>query len=118
MEKSKRFLKVLAQPLTNAMENSVAGQPRRAWRFGPFRYRKEQQAGGGREGRSMCRLGQSADPRRPAEPHLLIEDVAGQLARPMQLTGAPRQHNPPAGDFIEPPPLAAAPSHRKRSRAR
>src|SRR5260370_15708587 len=101
MEKSKRFLKVLAQPLTNAMENSVAGQPRRAWRFGPFRYRKEQQTGGGREGRSMCRLGQSADPRRSAATHLLIEDMPGQLAHSMQLTVAPRQHNTPAGDVIQ-----------------
>ncbi len=38
----------------------------------------------------------------PPDPHLLIEDEAGKLARAVQLAGAPGQHHTAAGHLVEP----------------
>src|SRR3984893_10025038 len=61
-----------------------------------------QEPGSGRKGRAAGRLGQSGDALRPADPDLFVEDQSGNVACPVQLTGAAGQHDAPARDLVEP----------------
>src|SRR5271154_6926136 len=69
--------------------------------FDAFGESEMDQTCGGGEGRSPGRLGQPLDAQRAADADLLVENVAGQLARARQLAGAAGQHHAAPGRLVE-----------------
>src|SRR5262245_44771806 len=95
---------VLTEPMADAADEAVrllANDAARPRQFGIHGDGIGEETGGGGEGRTAGRLGETADAQRPPHADLLIQHQRGQFAHARELAGAAGEHDAAAGDLIE-----------------